>query len=393
MKLYHMRSVDIYRRRRLGPALFLACLAVAAGCSTGERREGEPRATAPSRIIHVSPRGDDRNPGTATRPVASLARAHEILEEEKPRADVVVKVRSDAGSYLNQSVLWMYCVPGRSVTIEADPPGANAIFEADDDAPRRPFFTLSAARGEPTRVTLRNLTVRKYCGRAVLFLGDAEIRGNWNGSNAIEGCVFEDIGNARLPAKPIAYSAIGLVNSRNNTISNCRFTRIMNHTVANFPQPDRGRDDPSRGIGDDHARLSRLGAGSNPNIPIVGVYLAHYSDSNRIVGCEFSRVKGDPIRIRDDSNHTVIEGNTFELAGWNAVVSTWYCGASRGECYKELEPERPSFGTVFRNNAVEGNWKGGMPRLYDDLASGSETRAADGGRAIVLENNTVAPFR
>lgn len=327
--------------------------------------------------IYLSPLGDDNNPGSRDRPAATLVRIQQLLKQRALDADIIVKVRSDAGVYLNQSVLWTYYRPGRSITIESDPPRVNACFVAGNDPPVGPFFALSAMRGEPTNIILRRLTVRNYVSRAVLFLGDREIRDNWNGGNAIEDCVFEGIGNARLPMQPIVYSAVGLVNSRNNRIVNCSFLDIRNHTLANFPQAPRGAaHHPVPRIEKEERKLSAIGSGSNPNIPIVCIYLAHYSDSNAIEACSFERVKGDAIRIRDDSNGNVIAGNRFELVGWNAIVSMWQCDSPRLNCMKELVPEKVSTGNAILRNTARGNWRGGMPVLFVDMRAAESPSGA-----------------
>ena len=355
-------------------------------------------ARAPDTVyFYMSPRGHDADPGSRERPVATLARVHQLLQQRAPDADVVVKVRSDAGTYLNQTVLWTYYRPERSITIESDPPAINARFAAGDDPPASPFFGLSAMRGEPTNIILRRLTVSDYVSRAVLFLGDRETRANWNGHNAIENCVFERIGNARSPMRAIVYSAIGVVNSRNNRIVNCAFTDIKNHTLANFPQDRRDAGyEPPAFVREEEKRLRKIGPGSNPNIPIVCIYLAHYSDSNVVDGCDFKRIKGDVVRIRDDSNSNVIKNNSFELAGWNAIVSMWQCDSPKQNCMKEFGPEMPSTGNAVLFNRAAGNWRGGMPLLYIDLRAQQDPsgdRTMPLLRHVAIEGNTLEAYR
>ncbi len=373
--------------------------AVAAG---GAARSGIGDSRRPSAArrdtvyFFMSRRGHDANSGSRERPAATLERIHELVSRASPEADVVVKIRSDAGVYYDQSVVWTYYRPEYSITIEADPPGKNARFEAGETPPTRPFFGLSAMRGEPTNITLRGLTVRNYISRAVLFLGDRETRGNWNGRNSIERCVFENIGNARSPAQPIVYSAVGVVNSRNNRIVGCTFVDIKNHTLANFTQDASGaeRELPPE-VMESALKLRAIGPGSNPNIPIVGVYFAHYSDSNAVEGCEFKRIKGDPIRIRDDSNGNVIANNRFELAGWNAIVSTWYCDSPRQNCVKEFGFEKISMGNAILNNTVSGNWRGGMPRIFFDMRApeGVSGREPPSPLVMRIEGNVLDVYR
>lgn len=367
----------------VGAAVALAILFAA---SMGRAARTEPL------VLHMSPKGSDHNPGTAELPVATLRRVHSILEERRPDADVVVKVRSDAGPYHDQSVLWTYYHPAHTITIESDPAHINATFVASDDPAVRTFFGLSAMRGERTNIVLRRLTIRNYTGRAVLFMGDRDVRAHWNGSNAIERCVFELIGNARLPQRQIAYSAVGLVNSRNNRIVGCTFLDIKNHTLANYPQA--GPDKPLTGnpSGED-ANSKTFGTSNNPNLPIICIYLSNYSDSNVVDSCTFRRIKGDVVRIRDSSNFNRIVRNYFEIAGWNAIVTTWYCCDPRQMCTKEFEPEAPSRGNVIAGNRAAGNWKCGVPRLYYDMTppKGMEGKPPD-PKVMKIENNVLGPY-
>lgn len=383
-----IQAVPARGRTRTLSVFFLAAVAPAFLCVVPPvRAAGTERFT-----IYLSPKGSDRNPGTAERPLATLQRAHAILEERRPEADVVIKVRSDAGPYVDQSVLWTYYHPAHTITIESEPASLNATFVASDDPAVRTFFGLSAMRGEPTNIILRRLTVRNYINRGVLFMGDRDVRAHWNGSNAIEHCVFERIGNARFPERQIAYSAVGLVNSRNNRIVGCTFLDIKNHTLANYPQPGPEKPLVGNPSGED-ASKAWTGTSSNPNLPIVCIYLSHYSDSNVVESCTFRRIKGDVVRIRDASNDNRIVRNYFEIAGWNALVTTWYCSEPRQMCTKEFEPEAPSRGNVIAGNRAAGNWKCGVPRLYYDMTppKGSQGRPPD-PKVMKLENNVLDSY-
>jgi hypothetical protein len=48
-------------------------------------------------ILHVSPQGDDRNPGSAERPVRGLSRAQALVRANNAKADVTVEIA--AGEY------------------------------------------------------------------------------------------------------------------------------------------------------------------------------------------------------------------------------------------------------------------------------------------------------
>lgn len=348
--------------------------------------------------LYISPDGDDNNIGTEAYPLKSLARANDILEHTKPEKDVIVKLISDRGPYIDQCVSWTYCNSSYSLIFESYPPTRNARFIPGNNLPEKTFFSFYADRGEATNITIRNVTISDYCSRAILFIGDRENRNKWNGNNVIEDCVFENIGNLMMPDKPIVYSVIGFVNSRNNEIRDCLFSNISNCTAATFPQ--------KRIAGLDRAEINNtymnvleyetsdcFKKSSNPNLPIIGIYIAHHSDSNTIRNCTFLLIKGDAIRIRDDSNYTCVVDNVMEIVGWHGVVTTWYCNTKTGACTKN-EPERPSRNIYILGNAVRGNWLYGMPRIYYDINSNSHAdESFYDTHSISIEGNTLSSFR
>jgi len=357
--------------------------------------------------IYISPYGDDSNPGTEQYPVLNLSRVHQILQELQPQSDVIIKIRSDCGPYINQCLLWTYYNPKYSITFESLPSGENARFIADDDPPGEPFFVLEADDGKPTNIVFKRLTIIDYVDRAILLKGDRENRNNWNGHNVIEDCVFNNIGNSRMPEKQYSHSVIGIVNSRNNVIKNCRFSKISNNTIATFPQRRpkfRSRSKFQRLLHDILKRLFfpnilnyeerfALSSSGDPNIPIICIYIAHHSDSNCVMDCEFNGVMGDAVRIRDDSNNNSIIKNYFELAGWNALISTWYCKPERDHCTK-VEVERPSFGIIVRDNRARGNWLYGEPRIFFDFRVEDDSGHPGGEYpfGLCLENNVSKPY-
>jgi len=347
-------------------------------------------------VLYISPTGDDGNAGTAASPLGSMSRANALLEQLNPDADVVVKLISDRGPYIDQSVAWTYYNSKHSITFESEPSTSNATFTSGDDPPSEPFFSFYADNGEATNITIRNITVSNYRSRAILFAGDRENRGGWNGHNTITDCTFEHIGNLKAPRGPIVYSVIGVVNSRNNEISNCVFANISNCTAATFPQKRIAGLRKSQKRAYENVREYEaggcLGTSSNPNLPIIGIYIAHHSDSNSVRNCAFRFVKGDVVRIRDDSNYTYVADNTMEVVGWHGVVTTWHCTGETGHCTKN-EAEKPSRGIFILDNEVRGNWLYGMPRIYFDM--NSSTQAGDSfcdATSISMEGNTLTSF-
>jgi hypothetical protein len=320
--------------------------------------------------LYMSPLGDDENSGGEEAPVATLGRVQEILRELRPAEDVVVKIRSDRGVYEGQSVVWDYFNAEHAITFEADPDSTYASFvqgEADTT-----FFVLRAAAGLPTNIRFRNLSIRGYAAGAIWFAGDAGKEGGWNGVNAITDCVMEDIGNEAQPERHICWAVVDLVNSRHNVIENCAFVNCANANTGRFPQDTL------------EAPLE-----SGPNLPIIGVYLAHNSSCNTVVGCSFDGIKGDAVRIRDGSDGNDICRNSFRRTGWTAVCTMWY---SYRRPFSSAPGECPSWNNTFHHNRAEGNWLCGPSLLFYDMRPEPSPRcprpAGEGGYRIRLwENN------
>jgi hypothetical protein len=61
---------------------------------------------------------------------------------------------------------------------------------------------------------------------------------------------------------------------------------------------------------------------------IHAVYVRDSSSYNLISGNTFEDISGDPVRISNDSDHNVVNGNTSRNAGQKAFVSEWYSAGS-----------------------------------------------------------------
>jgi hypothetical protein len=342
--------------------------------------------------IYISPKGCDGSNGGLRSPVRTLDRVQEILEQSRPRSDVVVRIRSDEGVFINETVHWTYHDPLYSITFESYPPEYNACFLADEDAPPyEPFFTLDVAKGEPTNIVLRRLTVRNYVSRALYFFGDREnLAAGWNGHNVIEDCTIIDIGNGRMPERNLVYGAVTFLNSRFNVMRNCYLIGCANadrplSAVELLEHPDLEADMLLC------AQLSEFAA--TTSIPINAVYIAHHSSHNRIKNCKFWNIHGDAIRIRDASDHNIIGYNRFMHAGRVAVCTMWYCYPENPECTKSL-PECPSHYNELIDNWMEGNWNCyWVSPFYDYAPRGSLICPPpdEGVSRILLENNMYGP--
>ncbi len=377
--------LTIHWRRFLIIGVAVACVALP-GAADSHTVDG------PNYFLYLSPLGDDNNVGTFEEPIRSFQRAEAMLAAASPDCDVVVRLRSDQGAYLNCSTLWTYFNPAHSITFESYPEDLPAIFRADPlDPPWEPFFTLDASRGEPTNLVFKRLLVEDYVSRVFYFVGNREHReGGWNGFNTFSDCTFRNIGNFRLPSRPIVYGAITFVNSTDNVIDHCAFVHFAN--AGTFVSETDAACFPEISLELQAARTENA-AEASAALPIVGVYLAHNSSRNTILNCTMDSIFGDPVRIRDASDSTVIDSCVFTRSGHNAICSMWFCDASFTDCDK-IHSECPSCFAVLRNSRAFGDPNCMKPRLFADLNPILSRRCPPGCRTsdrIRIENTLVHP--
>ena len=357
--------------------------------------------------VYMSPLGNDMNSGVKDKPVKSLNKVHEILMNTNPNENVIIKIDSKNGSYVNQNVVWTYYNPDYLTIFESNPKDKLARFISNDNPPDKPFFVLKSHNGESTNIIIRNLYIKNYVTPAIIFIGDRESYYGWNGYNIIEKCTFENIGNWRMPERPIFYSALALVNSRSNLIRECKFINISNHAMATFPQDrpvlasknrlkkvifDFLKKTYYKNISDFEKRVDM--AKNRSNLPIVCIYIAYHSDSNIVDNCNFYDVMGDAVRIRDDSNYNTIKNNYFELVGWNSVISSYYCDTNFEKCSKN-EVEKQSKGIKIISNIFCGNWLYGKPEVFSILKPNKLPfyDANFDSTIVVLNNNKLKPYK
>jgi hypothetical protein len=371
------RARTLWRRG----ALTLAAIAV---YSAFAPNTASARLLASADTVWVSPLGSDGNRGSASDPVLTLQRAEQVLRANDRDCDAHVLIASDDGAFMDQTVDWDYYRPNRSIVFESFPDSANACFLAsDENPPAVPFFTLRAVPGEPTRLIFRRITVRNYVTRAFYFLGDWSDENHWNGENRLEDCCFQDIGNERMPEREIVYGVVTLVNSRRNTIVDCRFIDCAN---SNNTTTAIERDPDAETFADS------FGSAAGAVLPIIGIYIAHMSSDNVVVGCSMLRIKGDAVRLRDQSNRNRIQYCTFHQVGWNAVCSSWFCDNTLNNCIKP-SLECHCLDNQLLDNRSEGGWYCAEMAIFRDLMDrnlvgcGNESLA----RRITILGNVTGP--
>ncbi len=308
--------------------------------------EPEPEPTGPY-VLWLAPDGSDSNAGSEDAPLLTLNRAHEILSNDQPDRDVIIKIKP--GTYRGQKVVWTYTHPVHTIQFtRPTPDDERPIFDgclSASDCPGGTWFQLRHSAGEETNLDFNYIRVRNYT-TAISLNGDRNAEANSNGSNRIFGCYFERIGNVFNASAPTSTAAVRLVNSDDNLIRNNHFVDVVN--------------------------LSSGGL-------IHAIYAAHMSDRNKIENNRFEGSTGDPVRLRDFSNNNTITGNRFTKVGVYAGYTDWYCDHdARTDCTKTT-PECPSWQNQFRDNTLDGNWTcsplGTFHYFQDDSTTGCSAPA------------------
>lgn len=258
-------------------ALLAALLLVVSEAAIG--LDAPPAAAARTFVVWVAPNGSDARTATSQRrPVASLDRAQEILFKKQHKGPVSVKVAR--GIYREWGTVWKY----RS----------------------RFSTTISAYNGTPTftggkrhqdyglvispqthRRTDMNLKVRGLrwtdAANGIRVLGASGVH--------LDKLRFARIGSS-YSSRGRGFAALSIYGSTGTKVTRPNFRYLRN-------------DSPYEG---------RLHA----------IYIAHSAHKSRIIKGSFSRITGDPIRVRDGSHSNSVEGGTFARTGKFAVFSEWY---------------------------------------------------------------------
>lgn len=323
-----------------------------------------PTASAsPDYVLYVSPQGNDASDGTQpTQAIRTLARAQQLLTQVNPAKNVRVLI--EAGRYYAQKVTWTWVRPQYSVTFASASATDKPVFDGCSTAVSTypstlcaggTWFTLNYKLGAASNIRFENLRIQNY-QMAITFNGDRDSLTTYNRLNSVENCEFFQIGNVFNPNLAYATAAIRLYASKQNTLRNNRFEKIVNVS-------------PYAGY-------------------IHAIYAAHYAGGNTITGNQFIDISGDAIRIRDASNGSVINGNSFTRTGITAAYTDWFCStAERTDCTK-VTPECPSWNNEFRNNTISGgNFVGSALKTYElfqgDEAPGCVAPSATSVRIIL----------
>ncbi|MBZ9647038.1 right-handed parallel beta-helix repeat-containing protein [Sphingobium sp. 3R8] len=236
------------------------------------------------------------------------------------RGEAEVRIAVAPGVYRNETVVLDPFAPSiRQIVIAGSGKTPDqTIFDGSMVAPSslpKSWLSIKAQYGRPSNVIIENITVRNY-RQAIIFYGSKQNAAKWNGGNIVRNMSFRNIGVfGNNPGK--SFSAIILVNSRNNIISNNYFFNIENVNSC-------------RGM---HS-----------------IYLRSMSSNNRIENNIFEKGCGDQIKFRDASNNNIVSDNTFINQSGFALAVDSYCVKGREGC---ATTECPSKGNSVLRSRVK----------------------------------------
>lgn len=313
--------------------------------------------------VYLSPTGNDENSGVAPgEPILTLERAQILVMEKCQDEPRNVEILLAPGSYHGQAVNWKFAMPNHSISIQAHPVDSGwARFIG----PRRYFFYLSS-RGQDTNIYFNRIYVQNYLN-GIIFRGSKR---QYNGKNRLVGCRFQAIGDIITGTIPpgedgvfdndgqddIGIAALDLMNSRDNFIHNCSFINIINSST-----PD------AAGV-------------------LHAIYLAHQSSSNKILGCLFHAISGNPIKFRDYSNDNEVSGCNFRQAGvYSACVDSPSIGKGERPSWSNVI-EGNSFGRTYSTHANPDGWMQPFYIAKGDRLSSHTPPTEDARRFIYGKN-------
>lgn len=307
--------------------------------------------------IYMAPQDGepDAEAGTPTEPVHSLAAAQTLLSAPEVQ-NHNVEIRIKAGLYIAAQTSWTTFLPGYSISFMPDD---YTIGENESGIAARPIFqgaasnnhawiSIAGTEGVGINTSLRfyYLQIQNYKRYGVYVNGGIEVvdgrrvpNGSGLNQNRFEGLLIRNIGSKHSGDDAnFGYAGIELQNSRNNVLKNNTFEALENKSSLD---------------------------GGLSQTKIHGVYLAHGSSDNDIIGNTFEAISGNPVDVRNESNNNNISGNTFNQNGGQSTQMGHYfdwfdpnAGSDGYEC--------ESFNNFFWNNTLGQNYNntGPLPEKY-----------------------------
>lgn len=324
---------------------------------------------------YVGNNGNDANGGHAAKDALRTLEAVEERVATLPSSEdpLEVTIFVAAGRYTNQTLEWTTARPNLSVSLRPyeGVPDGQVVFDGSKMRKQR-FFVYNPSTASPAehsgsvRFSFEGIVIENFC-EGISF-GDVEGRSMTSG-HRVDRLTLRAIGSKydrrrRINNRGVSlspgdcYAAIRLAATSNSSITHTRFENI-----ENLPADQT---------------FYRQGP-----VLLHAIYVAALSQGNTIANNTFAGFTGSPIRVRDRSNDTVVERNTFERPLWPDgkvhespvyAVSQWYCNIAVAACIeKALEGRRecPSTGTRMADNRL-----GRGVSLYADQSQSEESTCA-----------------
>jgi parallel beta-helix repeat protein len=326
--------------------------------------------------VYMSPAnkaGSDKHTGLSTSsPILTLARAQQVLSQQKPKGNVVIKI--EQGTYVAGSTTWSYYVPGHTISFQpanyvaghGRPAGGDPAFVNVSSKGQHPANTWLHAELPGTSSSLHNggnvglqfhyLLIEDYTQGINLdgqtghgYHNDAKPAMYTKPSAglndvSVSGMTFSDIGDRYAPGYT-GYGAILFTDSSGDSIVNNTF-----HDIYNTGDTDE----------------------------LHGLYITHFSSDNTISKNVFENTNGEAVKVRDRSDNNTVSDNRFINTGGVSAYLDDFCDeacAAANEKPPVAYQQCASYGNHFVDNTVESN-------NFTDLIPSGETYAGGAGCSI-----------
>lgn len=329
----------------------------------------------------VANNGDDANGGRAAKDALRTLEAVEQRVASLPPSEdpLQVTIFVAAGRYADQTLEWTTARPNLSVSLRPYEGVADGqvIFDGSK-ARKRQFFAYDPSKASPAeqsgsvRFSFEGIVIENFCEG--LSFGDVNGRSQTSG-HRVERLTLRSIGskydrrmrtNDRGVSLPLGDCVAGI---RLSATSSTSVTRTRFENIENLPS--------------NQTFYRKYGPGL-----LHAIYISTSARGNKIANNTFVGFTGSPIRIRDRSNDTVVEGNTFERPLWPDdkvkerplyAVSEWYCNTAVAACIEKArqgDRECPSTGTKMAGNQLGS----GVKSYADESQSKDSTCTFDASK-------------
>jgi hypothetical protein len=305
----------------------------------------------------VASNGNDANGGRAAKDALRTLEAVEQRIASLPSSEdpLQVTIFVAAGRYADQTLEWTTARPNLAVSLRPYEGVADGQVIFDGAKVRkRQFFTYDPSKASPAehsgsvRFSFEGIVIENFCEG--LSFGDVRGRSTTSG-HRVDRLTLRSIGskydrrmraNDRGVSLPLGDCVAGI---RLSATSSTSVTRTRFENIENLPS--------------NQTFYRKYGPGL-----LHAIYISTSARGNTIAKNTFVGFTGSPIRIRDRSNDTVVEGNTFERPLWPDgkveerplyAVSEWYCNTAVMACIEKArqgERECPSTGMKMADNRL-----------------------------------------